>query len=129
MDDLNRPDPPVAGPTPRSSRRFEVALCEVEQIVARLETGQLDLSESLDQYQKGIETLKECHRLLESAERRITLLSGFDADGVPLTAPFDEAEMSLSEKQARRGRRRGATAADPAPAAPHHDPDDEPALF
>lgn len=86
-------------------------MAEVEEIVGRLENGQLDLAESLDQYQRGIETLKECHQLLAVAERRITLLSGFDADGNPVTSPFDEADMSLSEKQSRRGSRRGASAA------------------
>lgn len=107
-------------------RSFECALAEVEEIVARLENGQLELAESLDQYQRGIETLKECHQLLAGAERRITLLSGFDADGNPVTTPFDEAEMSLSEKQSRRGSRRGASGA---VAKADDEQDDGPGLF
>lgn len=109
-------------------RSFECALAEVEAIVARLENGQLELAESLDQYQRGIETLKECHQLLAGAERRITLLSGFDADGNPVTTPFDEAEMSLSEKQSRRGSRRGASTAG-AVAKADDEQDDGPGLF
>ncbi len=109
-------------------RSFECALAEVEQIVGRLENGQLELAESLEQYQRGIETLKECHQLLAGAERRITLLSGFDADGNPVTTPFDESEMSLSEKQSRRGSRRGAPAAGVVAKA-DDDQDDAPALF
>ncbi|HBJ37052.1 MAG TPA: exodeoxyribonuclease VII small subunit [Planctomycetaceae bacterium] len=89
-------------------RRFEAALDEIEVIVLNLERGELDLGESLAQYQKGIETLKECHQLLSDAERRITLLSGFDADGNPVSTSFDESDMSLDEKQAKRGSRRTA---------------------
>ncbi len=96
-----------AKPSPRP-RRFEAALDEIELIVMNLERGELDLGESLSQYQKGIETLKECHQLLNDAERKITLLSGFDADGNPVTASFDESEMTLNEKQAKRGSRRTA---------------------
>jgi len=112
----------------RELRSFECALAEVEEIVGRLENGQLDLAASLDQYQRGIETLKECHQLLAVAERRITLLSGFDADGNPVTSPFDEADMSLSEKQSRRGSRRGAAAAG-AITKSDDEQDDSPGLF
>lgn len=89
-------------------RRFESALQEIEQIVGSLEMGQLDLDEALSQYQQGIKTLQECQRLLAQAERKITLLSGFDAEGNAVEAEFDEAEMSLDEKQSRRTSRRTA---------------------
>ena len=89
-------------------RRFESALDEIELIVTNLERGELDLGESLSQYQKGIETLQECHQLLSDAERKIMLLSGFDADGNPVSASFDESETTLDEKQAKRGSHRTA---------------------
>jgi exodeoxyribonuclease VII small subunit len=113
-------------------RRFESALDEIELIVMNLERGELDLGESLAQYQKGIETLKECHQLLSDAERRITLLSGFDADGNPISTSFDESEMTLDEKQARRGTRRTADRKPNRPASSVNDDDDEeasPGLF
>lgn len=104
--------PPVPGgpgsstAPPRAPRRFESAVDEIEQIVQRLESGQLDLGESLQQYARGIETLQECHRLLEDAERRVTLLSGFDADGNPVTTPIDQAQLGLDSAagQTARGR-------------------------
>ena len=46
---------------------FEDSLLQVEQIVARLEGGQLGLSESLEQYEAGIRKLKRCHQLLDAA--------------------------------------------------------------
>jgi hypothetical protein len=48
--------------------------------------------------------------LLERAERKIELLSGVDADGNPITRPFEEAEeITLEEKAATRGQRRTVT--------------------
>lgn len=78
-------------------RNFESAVAEIEQIVGRLESGQLDLGDSLEQYAKGIETLQECHRLLAAAERRVTLLSGFDADGNPVEASLDTSAFVAGE--------------------------------
>ena len=95
---------------PKSKRTFEQALGEVEEIVAKLEGGKLELAQSLDEYQRGIGTLKECYELLADAERRITLLSGFDADGNPVTEPFEEKSMTTEMKQASRSARRSAPA-------------------
>jgi len=92
----------------KSKRSFEQAMSEVERIVAELEGGQLDLSASLDKYQAGIGTLKECYELLENAERRITLLSGFDADGNAITEAFEQQAMTMEQKQAARSTRRSA---------------------
>ena len=79
------------------SRKFESAVEEIEQIVGRLESGQLDLGDSLEQYAKGIETLQECHRLLAAAERRVTLLSGFDTDGNPVEVSLDTSAFVAGE--------------------------------
>lgn len=80
---------------------FETSLAEVEQIVAKLESGELGLTESLEQYETGIKQLKRCHALLDAAEQRVSLLSGFDAEGNPVAPPIEKIE-------ARDGRRKGA---------------------
>ena len=90
----------------RSPRRFEAAVDEIEQIVQRLESGQLDLAQSLEQYSHGIDTLKECHQLLADAERRVTMLSGFDADGNPVTTPIDQAQLGLDSAAGHSARGR-----------------------
>lgn len=92
---------------PSAPRQFEAAVDEIEQIVQRLESGQLDLAQSLEQYSRGIDTLKECHQLLADAERRVTLLSGFDADGNPVTTPIDQTQLGLDNAagQSARGRK------------------------
>ena len=85
---------------------FEDALAEVEQIVAKLESGDAGLTESLGFYEIGIKRLKQCHSLLHDAERRITQLSGFDADGNPVTEEFhvDDSESQVAKPRAKKTR-------------------------
>jgi exodeoxyribonuclease VII small subunit len=93
----------------RDAPSFEECLSELEAIVAELESGKLGLNDALARYEQGVKHLKSCHELLERAERKIQLLSGIDADGNPITEPFDEQEHgSLEEKAAARGRRRSS---------------------
>ena len=78
----------------------------LEQVVRQLEEGRLGLSESLECYEHGVKHLKQCYRALETAERKIELLAGVDAEGNPISEPFDEGEMSLDEKATSRSKRR-----------------------
>lgn len=78
---------------------FESSLAEVEQIVSQLESGQLNLTDSLKQYELGIKRLKRCHQLLESAEQRVSQLAGFDADGNPITEAMSDPEQPRSAIQ------------------------------
>jgi exodeoxyribonuclease VII small subunit len=100
-------------PTPRDEcvASFEQSLEELEKIVAELEGGKLGLSDALARYEQGVKHLKGCQQLLERAERKIELLSGIDADGNPITEPFEEVQLdSLEEKAAARGERRTTVA-------------------
>ena len=103
---------------PEAKLTFEQVLERLGQIVHSLEEGQTGLEESLASYEEGVGLLKQCHSLLESAEKKIRLLSGLDAEGRPVVEPFD-ATASLDREQAskaveeegeatRRGRRRRA---------------------
>ena len=91
-------------PTPQ----FEEGLQELQQIVQQLESGQLGLDAALQKYQRGIEVLKKCHNVLKSTERKIELLSGVDAEGNPVTQPFEEDDLSLDQKATSRAKRRAA---------------------
>lgn len=94
------------------SLTFEQALARLDQTVAQLEDGQLGLDESLAQYEQGIKYLKQCYRQLDRAEQKIELLAGVDENGELRGEPFNEAEMSLEQKQAARGRRRSRSQPD-----------------
>lgn len=69
---------------------FEESLASLEGIVAKLESGDVGLGESLEAYERGIGQLKKCHKLLAAAERRVEILSGFDAAGNPVLESFGE---------------------------------------
>jgi len=83
---------------------FEQALEQLGEIVHQLEEGEIGLDGALEQYEKGVRLLGQCYRLLETAQRRIELLSGVDADGRPVLTPMDEPTPSLAEKAAGHGR-------------------------
>ena len=80
------PGPPVS---------FEAALKRLEEIVQRLERGELPLEESLSLYEEGIRLSRVCHTKLDEAEGRIELLlkdargdAKLDKDGRPRTEPL-----------------------------------------
>jgi exodeoxyribonuclease VII small subunit len=53
---------------------FEDAMKELETIVNELETGSLTLDKSVEKFQKGMELSTYCNKLLESAEKNISIL-------------------------------------------------------
>jgi len=63
-------------PTPPEEIRFSDALAELETIVAALESGQLDLEDSLERYERGVTLLRACQTRLAEAEQRVTMLMG-----------------------------------------------------
>ena len=63
--------------TPTSApKSFVSALAELDQLVERMESGQLPLDESLSAYQRGTELLKFCEGVLKDAEQKIKVLDG-----------------------------------------------------
>ncbi len=53
---------------------FESELKKLENIVAELEKGELNLDESVTKFEEGIKISKECNKMLEEAEKKITIL-------------------------------------------------------
>jgi exodeoxyribonuclease VII small subunit len=95
--------------SPSGQLDFEDALKRLEQIVHSLEEGDIGLNEALKQYEEGVKLLRQSYELLERAERRIELLSGVDAEGNPITQPFDDtATFDQDEPGKRRSRKRSA---------------------
>lgn len=87
---------------------FEAALAELEEIARELEQGSLGLDESLRRFEQGVSLLRRCYGLLDSAERRISLLTGFDGDGNQVLEPFDASATAEQGVAGRRKARRGA---------------------
>lgn len=53
---------------------YETAVQELEQLVARLESGELPLEQLLTQYQRGAELLQLCRDRLQAVEDQIKVL-------------------------------------------------------
>ena len=47
---------------------------ELEKVVAELEKGDLNLDDSVSRFEQGIKISKECSKILEEAEKKITIL-------------------------------------------------------
>jgi exodeoxyribonuclease VII small subunit len=72
-----------------SSLSFEKALAALEDIVARLEAGKVDLEESIKIYERGEALRKHCETKLKEAEARIEKIT-LDPAGKPTgVAPLD----------------------------------------
>ena len=68
---------------------FETALKELEQIVTRLERGDVELEQSIDIYERGEALRAHCDQLLKRAEAKVERIT-LSAQGVPSGAvPFD----------------------------------------
>ena len=68
---------------------FEKALALLEEIVAKLESGRVDLEDSIKIYERGEALRSHCQTKLAEAEARIEKIT-FGANGKPSgTAPLD----------------------------------------
>jgi exodeoxyribonuclease VII small subunit len=68
---------------------FEDALKELEDIVSKLEGGQVSLEQSIAFYERGEKLKQRCEALLKDAEMRIEKIT-LSADGKPKgTEPLD----------------------------------------
>jgi exodeoxyribonuclease VII small subunit len=57
-----------------SEPRFEEALATLERLVSRLESGELDLEQSLAAFEQGVALARTCSARLEAAELRLVKL-------------------------------------------------------
>jgi exodeoxyribonuclease VII small subunit len=66
---------------------FEHSLDELEQLVERMEGGELSLDESLASFERGIGLYRHCQQALDKAELRVRLL--LDPDAPDDAEPFE----------------------------------------
>lgn len=62
--------------TPIDSLSFEQAMDELDQLVRRMESGELSLDESIAAYRRGAELARYCQARLTGAEQEIRQLEG-----------------------------------------------------
>jgi exodeoxyribonuclease VII small subunit len=67
---------------------FEKKLGRLEDIVEKMETGELALEESLKLFEEGVKLSRECNVQLSEAEQKVKLLLGVDENGNAQTRDF-----------------------------------------
>lgn len=72
------------------AEKFETSLSKLENVVKRLESGELALDDALKAFEEGIRHAAICNRKLNEAEKKIELLLK-QKDGSFRTEPFVES--------------------------------------
>ncbi len=67
---------------------FEKKLSRLEEIVQKMERGDLALDESLKLFEEGVKLSRDCHGQLTKAEAHVKKLVGFDSSGKAITEDF-----------------------------------------
>lgn len=70
---------------------FEEAVSELEQLVTKLEAGELPLEGSIDAYKKGVELVRFCSAQLDRVEKQVQILDG------ELLKPFSSEDQNGAE--------------------------------
>jgi exodeoxyribonuclease VII small subunit len=76
------------GPNNPVVPNFEAALKRLEEIVRKLEGGELPLDTALELFEEGIQLSRFCNTTLGAAERRVEILLKSDS-GQARTVPFE----------------------------------------
>jgi len=73
-----------AHPAQPTAMPFEASLAELNDLVNRLESGGLGLSDSIGAYERGVAILRRLHDQLADVEERVRLLVRIDEQGRPI---------------------------------------------
>lgn len=76
-------------PQPSPVADFEQSLDALEQLVERMEQGDMSLEDSLAAYERGVGLYRRCQAALEDAEMRVRLLT--DPQDPASAQPYPDA--------------------------------------
>jgi exodeoxyribonuclease VII small subunit len=84
------PDPPeisAMAARKKAALDFEQSLTDLQNLVERLENGELSLEDSLAAFEQGVRLTRDCQAALAQAEQKVQIL--MERDGELEEAPFD----------------------------------------
>ncbi|MGV8921873.1 MAG: exodeoxyribonuclease VII small subunit [Thermomonas sp.] len=81
---------PPATPDTSPVAEFETSMNALEDLVAKMEGGEMSLEDSLAAYERGVGLYRSCQQALEQAELRVRLLS--DPANPDQAKPFDTGD-------------------------------------
>lgn len=85
---MARKSPASTEPSPVAA--FETSMNALEDLVAKMEDGEMSLEDSLAAYERGVGLYRSCQQALEQAELRVRLLS--DPARPDEAKPFDASD-------------------------------------
>ncbi|MDO8446869.1 MAG: exodeoxyribonuclease VII small subunit [Deltaproteobacteria bacterium] len=71
------------------AEKFEDAMKKLEEIVGRMEKGDMPLNESLKLFEEGVKLTRFCSQELQKAEKKVELLTR-NIEGKLVAVPFEE---------------------------------------
>jgi len=71
---------------------FEQALTQLEQIVSAMESGEIGLEASIAKYAEGAKLIAHCRKVLDSAEKKIQLLTAGSGQTLEPSGELDEPD-------------------------------------
>ncbi len=86
LRNMSTPSPVPASPSANVAD-FERSLDELEQLVGKMEKGDMSLDDSLQAFERGVSLYRNCQGALEQAELRVRLL--IDPNDPNSAVPFD----------------------------------------
>jgi exodeoxyribonuclease VII small subunit len=69
---------------------FEKALEELEALVEQLESGELNLDQSLKQFKRGVELTRHCQNVLDQAQQTVEQLLNIEDESS--AAPLEDSD-------------------------------------
>jgi exodeoxyribonuclease VII small subunit len=92
-----------AQPSQPAAVPFETSLTELNDLVNRLESGGLGLSDSIGAYERGVAILRRLHEQLADVEERVRLLVRIDDQGRPILEDIGSGATSPEKKNRKTG--------------------------
>ncbi len=77
-------------PRTKKTTDFESSLTELEQLVTRMEQGDMPLADALQAFEQGIALTRDCQGILDQAEQKVRML--VEKNGELQTVPFTDRE-------------------------------------
>jgi exodeoxyribonuclease VII small subunit len=76
---------------------YEEAMAKLEQIVAQIEEGKVPLEESIEKYSQATELVRFCRTKLDSAEKKIQLLTRREGDNLAPAGELEDKDAQSKE--------------------------------
>ncbi len=81
----------------KKSDKFEEEMKKLQELVEKLEKGDLPLEEAMECFSEGIRISQSCHKKLEEAEKKVDMLLK-DQQGGWASAPFETVQVNAIDQ-------------------------------